>query len=418
MPPTRRTQRRHATANDQVNAIPADLDLSGLYLKDLRAMCGRLRLSATGNRAALVKRLEEARQNSANVATSNANQNGGDDLVDGDHRLQQQFDSLKQQVQALLDREPSNEQLLSPGQLTQVQSLIQSSMNEAIEKTATAAAQAAVNAFRGPSPPAAIQTNAASADVTVTPQSGEEQGPNPSTSTTDSVHELPAKLAKEILTGEFMELSKLLPQNYNSLKPLHDEPLTLTLANSVIRVNKTRATSITDIEEWTTAFTAYMSVIINKFPSRSAELLEYLSLIRYAAKYHKGLGWCVYDIKFRQKAASNKSLVWSAIDSQLWLKTFTVAPSLMKEEIGVFQSGPSQERHSTKGGNVGTCHNFNKGFTCSRNPCPYLHKCNRPGCGGDHIGVNCPSLSGASKAPPPRADKSHPQHHSARHRDR
>ena len=66
-----------------------------------------------------------------------------------------------------------------------------------------------------------------------------------------------------------------------------------------------------------------MSVIITREPFRSAELLEYLYLIRYVAKYHRGLGWCVYDI-----------------DSQLWLKPFTVAPSLMTEEIGVFQSGP------------------------------------------------------------------------------
>ena len=33
----------------------------------------------------------------------------------------------------------------------------------------------------------------------------------------DSVHELPAKLVKEILSGEFMELSKLLPKTFNTL---------------------------------------------------------------------------------------------------------------------------------------------------------------------------------------------------------
>ena len=32
----------------------------------------------------------------------------------------------------------------------------------------------------------------------------------------------PPKLVKEILSGEFMELSKLLPKNFNSLQPLHD----------------------------------------------------------------------------------------------------------------------------------------------------------------------------------------------------
>ena len=87
------------------------------------------------------------------------------------------------------------------------------------------------------------------------------------------------------------------------------------MENSVIRVNKAKATSITNIEEWASAFTAYMSVIISKQPNRAAELLEYLSLTRYAAKYHRGIGWCVYDVKFRQKAPANKSILWSVIDS-------------------------------------------------------------------------------------------------------
>ena len=67
--------------------------------------------------------------------------------------------------------------------------------------------------------------------------------------TSDSIHELPAKLIKEALSGEFMELSKLLPKNFNVIQPLYDEPLTLTLENSVIKVNKAKATSITSIEE-------------------------------------------------------------------------------------------------------------------------------------------------------------------------
>lgn len=65
----------------------------------------------------------------------------------------------------------------------------------------------------------------------------------------DSVHELPAKLVKEILTGELMELSKLLPKNFNVLNPSQDEPLTLTLENSVL----------------------------SKFPHCASELLEYMS---------------------------------------------------------------------------------------------------------------------------------------------
>ena len=79
-----------------------------------------------------------------------------------------------------------------------------------------------------------------------------------------------------------------------------------------------------------------MSVIISKHPSRAAELLEYLSLIRYAAKYHRGVGWCVYDVKFRQKAAANKFIMRSIIDNQLWLTTFTVVPSPVRTLIKPF----------------------------------------------------------------------------------
>ncbi len=63
-----------------------------------------------------------------------------------------------------------------------------------------------------------------------------------------------------------------------------------------------------------------MSVIVSKHPNRAAELLEYLPLSRYAAKYHRGLGWCVYDVKFRQKVAANKTIKWSVIDSQRYLR--------------------------------------------------------------------------------------------------
>lgn len=74
-----------------------------------------------------------------------------------------------------------------------------------------------------------------------------------------------------------------------------------------------------------------------------------MSLIRYAAQYHKGLGWAVYDFKFRQKAAANRHLSWSAIDSQLWLKTFTVAPSVLKEEAGILLQDPFTNQVQTQG---------------------------------------------------------------------
>ena len=431
MPPTRRTRNTSTLADP--GHIPADLELGRLYVKDLRSICSRLNLSTTGGRAALIKRLDEARQNTGNLPGTPPPIQDGGEHIQNQNPMELQFQQLQRQVQELLDRESPQDGLLSATQLTQVQSIVQGSLNEAIEKAASAAAQAAVRAFSG-SPPQAPDpaTPAGESSVDVTPPSSAASTSNRllesqvsslgncSRSATDtemdSVHELPAKLVKEILTGEFMELSKLLPKNFNVLHPLQDEPLTLTVENSIIKVNKAKTTSITDISEWTTAFSAYMGVLISKFPHRASELLEYMSLIRYAARYHKGLGWCVYDIKFRQKAATNKALKWSTIDSQLWLKTFTVAPSLLKEDIGVFQSGPSSSSTS-KGPENRTCHNFNRGVPCARTPCSYAHKCNRSGCGKDHPGIKCPTNYGTEK-PLHWEGKLPPQPQSTRHREK
>lgn len=198
---------------------------------------------------------------------------------------------------------------------------------------------------------------------------------------------IPANYIKEIQTGEFFDLTKLLPKRLSNTEEV--EPLVLTLDNSVIKVTKSKSTgcAITDIEQWTTAFTTYMSTLTHKFPQRSQELLQYLSLIRYAARVHSGLGWAIYDYKFRQKAAVDKSLVRSDIDNQLWLTIFTVAPSVLKEEYPLFSKGPTSSA-STGTASSGTCNLFNSSGSCSRPLCRFNHVCNR--CGGSHSGRVCP----------------------------
>ena len=130
--------------------------------------------------------------------------------------------------------------MLSESHLTQVKSLVQATINETIEQTAAAAAQAAVNAFTGSSlssqavvpernassggnVPFAVQETLNSTAVNGASGNDINSISSASQQTLDSVHKLPPKLVKEILSGEFMELFKLLPKNFNSLQPLHDE---------------------------------------------------------------------------------------------------------------------------------------------------------------------------------------------------
>ena len=81
---------------------------------------------------------------------------------------------------------------------------------------------------------------------------------------------IPSDYVKDIQYGEFFDLSKLLPKN---LSNANDEPFQLTLENSVIKLTKAKSATITDIEQWTTAFTTYMCVFTRKFPNRSQEMM-------------------------------------------------------------------------------------------------------------------------------------------------
>jgi hypothetical protein len=87
-------------------------------------------------------------------------------------------------------------------------------------------------------------------------------------------HEVPASYVRQIQTGEFFNLSKLLPNNM-SFSNASEEPIILTLENSVIKAKKASQPTarITEIELRRTAFTIYMSVMTHQYPGRAQELL-------------------------------------------------------------------------------------------------------------------------------------------------
>ncbi len=123
--------------------------------------------------------------------------------------------------------------------------------------------------------------------------------------------EIPATFIKSIQSGEFFDLSKLLPENLHGFSAQADtQSFHLALGeNSTIKLtsDSTSKKKIRDIQNWTTAFTTYMKVVLDKFPGRAKELVAYLDLTilpSYAASYHQSLGWLLYDHKFRFKAAN------------------------------------------------------------------------------------------------------------------
>ena len=379
--PATRIRRSHVAARNNVTAIQLNPAIFGsLTAAQLQELCRQNGLPATGRRPALQKRLQDAgiaqnvepqQQNPSEVTDGQSSSNNG-------------------------DQRPVIPDQFTAEQMSQIKRLIQDSVATATREIASEAARAAVSAMQAQAP--ALPTPAANLPDIFPPQQQPpvaeqtQQTANPASCHNGApFQDIPGNYVKEIQSGEFFELNKLLPKNLS----LHDEGdnLVLSLENSVVKVSKKakQGTSITDVEQWTTAFTIYLSVLTHKFPLRSQELLQYLSLIRYAARVHKGLGWAIYDYKFRQKASTNKSLVWSVIDSQLWLTIFTAPPAVLKEEYPLFNQGPFHSSVSTGGSYRGICINYNRYGSCTRDPCRFRHVCNR--CSGTHPGCDCPPSS-------------------------
>ena len=375
MPPraTSRTTRRSAPPYVDPSVFGA------LSIADLRSLCVQHKIPSTGTRKTLERRLRglttpslgqtitgPAAQPDPNI-TNNDTAAPTPDFTEGQMQAIRQF--IKDTVQQS-SREIANE--AAKATVTAFQAQVSSSDSLPARRPSSLVPDTE-RAYRPPSlvPDAESATRVAGVNFA------------------SPFQDIPAQYIKEIHTGEFFELSKLLPKNLS----LYDEGdnLVLSLENSVVKVSRkskpTVSTSITNIEQWTTAFTSYMSVMIHKFPTRSQELLQYASLIRYAARVHRGLGWAIYDFKFRQKASVNKSLDWSLVDNQLWLTIFTVPPAVLNEEYPLFSHGPQRSVSHKGGDNRGTCNPYNRYGTCSRDPCHFRHVCNK--CGGSHPRRDC-----------------------------
>ena len=224
--------------------------------------------------------------------------------------------------------------------------------------------------------------------------------------------EIPATYVRSIQMGEFFDLSKLLPENLlkMSLASENDgNDVSFVLGpNQELKLKKNnRKVEISNISDWTLAFTTYMKVVLEKFPHRSHELINYLDIIQDAARYQRSFTWLIYDRLFRYKASNNKSINWGVRDNELWIRLSTMSQEQLMVDYpmvvndSVFNNGPSKY---VSGGSSAKrdelCHSFNRGHTCPRF-CKFIHRCNKEGCLGDHPGIRCPkfqSSPGASSA--------------------
>ena len=110
---------------------------------------------------------------------------------------------------------------------------------------------------------------------------------------------IPTRLVRLIQAQEYVDFAELFPDTLELLRRIQAtaEP-----------ANRRRLRQITTLPTWVQCFATYAGILLRKHPARAQEVMAYLRLVAHKAQRHSGTGWLLYDARFRQLAASNRSL--------------------------------------------------------------------------------------------------------------
>ena len=125
---------------------------------------------------------------------------------------------------------------------------------------------------------------------------------------------IPEHICTKIVNLEYVDMAELKPSSW-LLNNEDTEKASFPF--------KKRKEPVTDILVWVQCYSAMVSILAERYPSKVPELMAYQSTIVKCAKCYQGLAWVAYDMEFRRKAAKSKSLDWGTIDQSAYAEFFT-----------------------------------------------------------------------------------------------
>ena len=125
---------------------------------------------------------------------------------------------------------------------------------------------------------------------------------------------VPAKLVSKIEAGDYVDMTELLPDRLGICKS--------TSTDDSFKRSRQKRRLYLVFWKWVQCYGIYMAVVCQKEPHRIQDLLGYQTLIIEASLEYQGDSWIGYDQRFRQRAATNTTLVWAKTDSPLWNLAF------------------------------------------------------------------------------------------------
>ena len=149
---------------------------------------------------------------------------------------------------------------------------------------------------------------------------------------------VPAKLAKRIQDGLFVEMSVLLPEKLISVQYSVGE---------VVPSQKQKHYEVTTIIEWVQCFVTYITIVSQKEPEWTADLLGYQQLIIHSSQHCQEGRWPLYDRHFRLKASATRSKDWSTIEINIWNLAFNERTTPMTSGHLPYHTGPGTQPYSS-----------------------------------------------------------------------
>ena len=126
---------------------------------------------------------------------------------------------------------------------------------------------------------------------------------------------VPKKLASRIESGEFVDMSELLPDRLGCSKA--------SISEDKSWGTKSKKRAVANILEWIQCFSIYIAIVAQKSPERIPDLLGYQALIIDASIQYDGDGWMGYDQRFHLSTAANSTTSWASLNMTLWNLAFT-----------------------------------------------------------------------------------------------
>ena len=117
---------------------------------------------------------------------------------------------------------------------------------------------------------------------------------------------VPAKLAKRIQDGQFIEMGELLPEVLRGPTPYDDDHQ---------KSSKSKFRELDGIIDWIQCFSLYIAIVCRSQPHRITDLLGYQNLIITSHMRFPDFSWATYDREFRQQAAATSIPEWSVLDN-------------------------------------------------------------------------------------------------------